>query len=177
MRARGVFIDVRLRVDDKVGEPPEFDDRTLPALGVENGDPEDRDGDDKVRDMVGLFSEMLNGISGLGLSRELSCWAVIVIYLDAREPAVILSERGATLGLDVGVLKSLCWDNPGSAELGVILPVEFEGVIRPPVDGVTLPLENDAEGVLVPTNEGVALPELTVEDFSPPLEDVTDGGR
>lgn len=179
MRARGVFIDGRFLVD-KVGEPPVFDGRIFPALGVENGDPEVRDGDDRVRDIVGLFNEspelslLRVEISGLGLSRELSCWAVMVMYLEARDPAVILSERGVPLGLDIGVLKSLCPDN---TELGVILPVEFEGVTRPPVDGVTLPLEKDAEGVREPKNEGVILPELTFEDFCPPLEDATDDGR
>jgi len=55
-----------------------------------------------------LSSDFGGGLSPPGSrSRELSCWAVIVIYLDAREPAVILSEREALFALETGVLKGL----------------------------------------------------------------------
>jgi hypothetical protein len=91
-----------------------LDGRTPAAFGVENGDPGRRVGDDKVRDMVGLEipNAALSPDFGGGLSpgsrpRELSCLAVIVIYLDAREPAVIFSERETLFALDTGVLKGL----------------------------------------------------------------------
>lgn len=107
---------------------------------------------------------------------EESCLAVMEIYLDAREPAVILSERDMLVDLFDGVLNGRCIE----MELGVTLPLENEGVTRPPEEGVILPFENEADGVRDAENtEGVVLPEVdTVAGvILPPLEDATDEGR
>lgn len=65
--------------------------------------------------------------------------------------------------------------------LGVILPVEFEGVTRPPAEGVILPLEKEPEGVRDPElRDGVAFPEFLELAGAPlcvPLRDATEEGR
>lgn len=84
-----------------------------------------------------------------------------MIYFDAREPAVILSDRAWPLVLDIGVLNS-AFPLPTSG-LGVILPVELEGVTRPPAEGVIRPFEKERDGVRdaeIRDREGVTLPEL-----------------
>lgn len=69
------------------------------------------------------------------------------MYLDAREPAVILPERCTPLVLEVGVLRTL---DLGSAVEGVALPLEIEGIVRLVVDGVVvLPKAYEDDGVRV----------------------------
>ena len=180
IRARGVFIDGRPRSDGRDGEAAILEARPLIALGVVNGEPDVRVGDDNVRDIVGL--EAKTWVFRVGLSaptsrsREFNCCAVIVIYLDAREPSVIFSVRETVVvGLLVGVLNGLGRKFP--MVLGVIRPFGIVLVERPPIDGVTLPLEKEADGVrVVEKFDGVVLPEFAGVDL-PPLEDTTDEGR
>lgn len=78
--------------------------------------------------------------------------------------------------LEVGVLKSLGRMLPMVLE-GVILPLTNELGVRPPADGVILPLECEAEGVRgAEKTEGVILPELAGV-ARPPREDATEEGR
>ena len=113
--------------------------------------------------------------TGTGLSAlsfrclELSCCAVIDIYLAALEPAVILSVREVVVDLEVGVLNT--------RRTFVAVTQSFvAGVVRP-VEGVTLPLEKLADGVReVVTKDGVTRPELAGVVL-PPRVDATDEGR
>ena len=57
-----------------------------------------------------------------------------------------------------------------------VLADEDDGVIRPLVEGVTLPLEKVADGVRDEENEGVTLPD-NARVVLPPQEEATDGGR
>lgn len=183
MRARGVFIDVRLIRDGKDGEAV-IETRPLIALGVEKGDPELRVGDDNVREMEGLPRPILSLLFRVGLSaptsrsRELSCWAVIVMYLEARDPAVIFSVREVPIGFGVGVLNGLGRIVPIELELGVDRPFVIEEVARFPAEGVALPFEYEADGVrdVEEKKDGVILPELAGVVL-PPLEDATEEGR
>lgn len=179
IRARGVFIDGRPRSDGRDGEAEILEVRPLIALGVVNGEPEVRVGDDNVRDIVGL--ELKPWFFRVGLSaptsrsREFNCCAVIVMYLDAREPSVIFSVRVSVVGLEVGVLNGLERRLP--MVLGVIRPFNIALVERLPTDGVTLPLEKEADGVReVEKIDGVVLPEFAGVDL-PPREEATDEGR
>ena len=107
---------------------------------------------------------------------EESCLAVIVIYLDAREPAVILLERAVEAALLDGVLNDF-WVK---LDAGVTLPLDSEGVTRPECAGVVLPFDKEADGVRVAENDdGVILPvEFVVAGVDlPPLEDATEEGR
>ena len=115
-RARGVFMDGRLR--GREGEdgvaPPILVSRPVSAFGVVKGEPDGRVGEDKVRDIEGLDKPELGPpvLFRVGLSapvprpRELSCCAVIVIYFDARDPAVILSDREESFAFATGVLRT-----------------------------------------------------------------------
>lgn len=60
---------------------------------------------------------------------------------------MIFSERETLFILEIGVLKGLWRKLPVKLELGVTLPLTREGVTRPPVEGVALPFENEADGV------------------------------
>jgi hypothetical protein len=115
------------------------------------------------------------GLSALSFrSLELSCWAVIDIYLAALEPAVILSVREVVVDLEVGVLSARRTCAAGVVP-GVTQPF-VAGVMRP-VTGVTLPLEIVADGVReVVKKDGVIRPELAGVVL-PPRFDATDEGR
>lgn len=171
-------MDGRPREDGREGEafgPATPESLPLPARGVENGEPGGRDGDESVRDIVGLGRIVGNvplvlrvGLSApLLKSRELSCFAVMFMYFAARDPAVILSVRATPFGvfLVVGVLKD--------PFVGIPMP----GVDLPAVEeGVTRPLRKEAEGVLGMDKDGVILPVNAGVDL-PPREDATDAGR
>ena len=121
------------------------------------------------------FSPPLStGLSALSFRfLELSCWAVIDIYLAALEPAVILSVREVVVDLEVGVLDARRTFVAGVVP-GVTQPL-IAGVVRP-VEGVTLPLEKVADGVReVAKNDGVIRPELAGVIL--PRVDATDEGR
>lgn len=115
------------------------------------------------------------GLSALSFrSLELSCWAVIDIYLAALEPAVILSVREVVADLDIGVLNARRTVVAGVVP-GVTQPF-VAGVVRP-VEGATLPLERVADGVReVVKKDGVIRPELAGV-ILPPRLDATDEGR
>ena len=106
-------------------------------------------------------------------SLELSCWAVIDIYLAALEPAVILPVRKVVFDLKVGVLNArrifIAGVVPGVTQSVVA------GVVRP-VEGVALPLGKVADGREVVKNDGVIRPELAGV-ILPPRVDATDEGR
>ena len=107
-------------------------------------------------------------------SLELSCWAVIDIYLAALEPAVILSAREVVVDLEMGVLDARRTFVAGVVP-GVTQPL-VAGVVRP-VEGVTLPLEKVADGVReAEKNDGVIRPELAGVVL-PPRDEATDEGR
>lgn len=96
-----MFIEIGPLFVGNVGERSPATDDLPAALGVVNGDPGRRDGDDRDPEIGGL--NRVDGTSALLCcvrlsvgrfgSLVLSCRAVIVMYFDAREPAVILSER------------------------------------------------------------------------------------
>lgn len=185
--ARGVLRDGRPLFG--VGRPPPIPvARPLrPGFGVENGDPVSRVGDDKVRDgeereRMGLSTPPIRreGLSGPA-SRELNCFAVIDMYLEALEPAVNWSVGGAVSGLDAVDLVSVRRARAAGVTPGVIRPDEKEGVILPLIEGVVRPfdrefdaemrdLENveESEGVTRPDNAGV---------MRPPRDDATEDGR
>jgi hypothetical protein len=118
---------------------------------------------------------LTTGLSALSFrSLELSCWAVIDIYLAALEPAVILSVREVVVVLEMGVLDARRTFAAGVVP-GVTQPL-VAGVVRP-VKGVTLPLQKEADGVReVEKNDGVIRPELAGV-ILPPRADATDEGR
>ena len=76
------------------------------------------------------------------VSRELSCLAVIDIYFDAREPAVIFSVRK-----DVRGCKVVECTSEREPCAGMTRPEGVTGVTLPLLDGVTRPLDIDDDGV------------------------------
>lgn len=162
-----------------VGNPtPIPETRPLtPGFGVDKGETESRVGDKEC--MWLEFSSSPVGRDGLLdiASRELSCLAVIDIYFDAREPAVIFSERKEVRGFEVVECASEREDVDAGKKraegvAGVTLPL-LEGVIRPlDIDDDTVmrdPDFNDAlDGVICPDIAGVT---------RPPREDATEDGR
>jgi hypothetical protein len=73
-------------------------------------------------------------------SRELSCLAVIDIYFDAREPAVIFSVREGVRGFEVAGCAS---DRVVDAGLGIARPEGVTGIIFSLLKGVVRPLNID----------------------------------
>ena len=122
-----------------------------------------------------LSPPLTTGLSALSFrSLELSCWAVIDIYLAALEPAVILSVREVVVDLEMGFLDTRRTFAAGVVP-GVTQPL-VAGVVRP-VEGVTLPLQKVVDGVReVEKNDGVIRPELAGV-ILPPRADATDEGR
>lgn len=113
-------------------------------------------------------------------SRELSCLAVIDIYLDAREPAVIFSVRKEARVLEGTSEREACGVDiaPTRAEgvTGVTLPL-FEGVIRPLDidDDDDVMRDPDFNNVLV---DGVICPDIDIAGVTrPPRADATEDGR
>lgn len=160
-RGRGVFI-ARIFVGVPVlgTRPPSV------GFGVVNGDPLGRVGEDSVR--VGEDSVLRAGLDAV-TSRVLSCFAVIVTYFEAREPAVILPFRDVFFVL--APLAALRGGRTPGVMPGVTRPEESEpGVTLPPfADGVVHVLRlKDVEGVILPEVRGVV---------RPPREDATDEGR
>ena len=114
-------------------------------------------------------------------SREFSCLAVIDIYFDAREPAVIFSDREGVRGFKVVECASERARAAGVVA-GMTRPEGVTGVVLPLLEGVIRPLDfidddavirgpdfNDTpDGVILPDNAGVA---------RPPREDATEDGR
>lgn len=198
-RARGVLTEGRF-LEGKDGKPvlPAVD--ILPpneGFGVDNGDPKERVGDESIRDpregeedrkeeeeeeeggrRAGLGDSRFFpvGLSIFRESRELSCCAVIDIYFDALDPAVILSVRETSIPLEVTGLNAFL--ARGFVE-GVVAevprPFILDGVNLPLAEGVARPFANEADGVLVAEgNEGVTLPDSA--GVIRPLEDATDEG-
>jgi len=192
-RARGVLTEGRF-LD---GKPvfPAVD--VLPpneGLGVVNGDPEERVGDESIRDPCegeedGKEEEEEGGRAGLGdsrffpvglsifrESRELSCCAVIDIYFAALDPAVILSAKETSIPLEVtGLNTFLVRAFAAGVVAEVPRPFVLDGVNLPLAEGVARPFANEADGVLeAEGNEGVTLPDSA--GVIRPLEDATDEG-
>jgi hypothetical protein len=103
-------------------------------------------------------------------SRELSCLAVIDIYLDAREPAVIFSVRKEVRGFKVvewASERGAC----ASVVPGITRPEGVIGVALPLLEGVIRPLDIDEDVEMRDLNN--ALDGVT----RPPREDATEDGR
>ena len=198
-RARGVLTEGRF-LDGNDDKPvfPAVD--VLPpneGFGVDNGDPKERVGDESIRDpregeeggkveeeeeeggrRAGLGDSRFLpvGLSIIRESRELSCCAVIDIYFDALDPAVILSVRETSIpfevtGLNAFLLRAIA----AGVVTEVPRPFVLDGVNLPPAEGVARPFANEADGVLVAEgNEGVTLPDSA--GVIRPLEDATDEG-
>lgn len=172
IRARGVFRDPEDRILLGVGKLPQPARPFRPDFGVANGElmevvlRRSREGADN--DLVGLSisKERRDGLP-IAVLRELSCFAVIDMYLEALDPGVNFSVVGTgTSGLtEVNLARGR---RPRAAGVvpGVTRPVEREGVVRPVFEGVTRPLDDDsdvrgptfdedAEGVIRPESAGV----------------------
>jgi hypothetical protein len=166
---RGVLKESR-PLDGEFGVPMPMLEN-LPVVGgfgVVNGEDGVRvgEGDSCANDEIGVLelsetSEMREGLVA-PVSRELSCFAVIPIYLEARDPAVNL------FGVEVEELRT-CVEDVGSAVLigprgrecaagvdaGVTRPEDRDGVLRPVVDGVTLPLDKEVDDMIrLDTDDG-----------------------
>lgn len=207
MRARGVLLrDWRVLEGVVDGMPiPIPVGLGMPnAFGVLNGEPvrlrvgEDNcleacTGEPNPVDLVGLADPAPR--AGLPVDvLEVSCFAVIPTYFEARDPGVIFVW---TVVVRPGVTsaRAVVAEGRGRAEgvgiPGVRRPVEAAGVTRPlPIEGVTLPFPSegvtrplDTEGVLRPLAideraEGVILPDAEKEGVIRPLRvDATDEGR
>jgi hypothetical protein len=176
---RGVLKESR-PLDGEFGVPmPMLENLPLVGFGVVNGEDGVRvgEGDSCVNDEIGVpeLSETREIREGLvaPASRELSCFAVIPIYLEARDPAVNLFD------VEVEELRT-CVEDVGSAVLigprgreraagvdaGVTRPEDRDGVLRPVVDGVTLPLDKEVDDMIrLDTDDekdGVIRPETDV---------------
>ena len=175
IRGRGVFRDGRPLIGVVEGIPPTLETRPpRPGFGVLKGDTMGRVGDVVKREVCAG-----DGIERAGVlipaSRELSCFAVMDTYLEAREPAVILLVKDELLELGVFVdFASVRSRAPAAGVVpGVARPVDLEGVIRPfeiEVNGVVRPfgIDIEVEGVMRPDIDGVA---------RPPREEATEDGR
>lgn len=194
-RARGVLTEGRF-LDGEDDKPvyPAVD--VLPpneGLGVDNGDAKERVGDESIRDpsegeedgkaeegggRAGLGDSRFFpvGLSILRESRELSCCAVIDIYFDALDPAVILSVKETSIPVEVtGLNTFLVRAFAAGVVAEVPRPFVWDGVNLPLAEGVARPFANEADGVLVAEgNEGVTLPDSA--GVIRPLEDATDEG-
>lgn len=194
-RARGVLTEGRF-LDGEDDKPvyPAVD--VLPpneGLGVDNGDAKERVGDESIRDpsegeedgkaeegggRAGLGDSRFFpvGLSILRESRELSCCAVIDIYFDALDPAVILSVKETSIPVEVtGLNTFLVRAFAAGVVAEVPRPFVLDGVNLPLAEGVARPFANEADGVLVAEgNEGVTLPDSA--GVIRPLEDATDEG-
>lgn len=194
-RARGVLTEGRF-LDGEDDKPvyPAVD--VLPpneGLGVDNGDAKERVGDESIRDpsegeedgkaeegggRAGLGDSQFFpvGLSILRESRELSCCAVIDIYFDALDPAVILSVKETSIPVEVtGLNTFLVRAFAAGVVAEVPRPFVLDGVNLPLAEGVARPFANEADGVLVAEgNEGVTLPDSA--GVIRPLEDATDEG-
>lgn len=169
---RGVLND-RRPLDGEEGVPtPMLENRPLAGgFGVVNGEDGGRVGEEEscAGGGVGLvgLSETKDFRDGLVVpaSRELSCFAVIPMYLEARDPAVNLFDIEVVLlrpGVDgtccVALLGPRGRERGAGVDTGVTRPEDRDGVLRPAADGVTRPLDKETDGVIRPEMDGVIRP-------------------
>jgi hypothetical protein len=165
-------------VDGRDG--PTFEIRPLRlGFGVEKGELGGRVGEERVREigdgddgtLLAYSPTCLIGLLALPFL-ELSCFAVMLAYLAALDPGVILSDSFFTSPFCPNVDFESWLDFTEGVTPGVTIPLD-----RPLTEGVVRPLERVREGIRDVERAGVIRPEIEEVLARPLLEDVTEDGR